>query len=152
MISVLITMSRVWIFAILAFSLATAQPQSSSVTGNWANPSGSVIQIYRCGAALCAKLIAISAHAPGHIDANNPNPALRNRPLCDMTIGTGFEPSGPDRAKGGKLYDPESGKTYTGTMTREGNKLKLRGYIGIPLFGRTETWTRAPDSVPICHL
>ena len=144
-------MGRVWIFAILAFSLLTAQAQDSGVLGNWANPSGSVIQIYRCGATLCAKLIAISADSPTRVDANNPDTALRNRPLCGLTIGKGFEPSGPDRAQGGKLYDPESGKTYTGTMTRDGNKLKLRGYVGIPLFGRTETWTRAPDSVPACH-
>lgn len=144
-------MGRVWIFVILAFSLLTAQAQNSGVLGNWANPSGSVIQIYRCGTALCAKLIAIRADAPGHVDANNPNPALRRRPLCGLTIGTGFEPSGPDRAEHGRLYDPESGKTYTGSMTRDGDKLKLRGYVGIPLFGRTETWTRAPDSLPACH-
>ena len=144
-------MSRVWIFVILAFSLVTAQAQNSGVTGNWANPSGSVIQIYRCGADLCAKIIAIRANAPGHVDANNPDPALRQRPLCNLTIGTGFRPSGPDRAQDGRLYDPESGKTYTGTMARDGNKLKLRGYVGIPLFGRTETWTRAPEPVPACH-
>lgn len=144
-------MGRVWIFAILALSLATAQAQNSGVLGNWANPSGSVIQIYRCGADLCAKLIFISPNEPGHLDAENPDPALRHRPLCGLKIGTGFQPSGPDHAQDGKLYDPKSGKTYTGSMTREGNKLKLRGYVGIPLFGRTETWTRAPDSVPACQ-
>lgn len=144
-------MSRMWPFAILAFALVTAQAQNSGVLGNWANPTGSVIQIYRCGANLCAKLIAIRADASTRVDTDNPDPALRHRPLCGLKIGTGFKPSGPDRAEGGRLYDPESGKTYTGSMTRDGNKLKLRGYVGIPLFGRTEVWTRAPDSVPACQ-
>ncbi len=143
-------MGRVWIFAILAFSLLTAQAQDVGVLGNWANPSGSVIQIYRCGADVCAKVIAISAKAPTRRDVDNPDPALRGRSLCGLDIGTGFELAGPDRAHGGRLYDPESGKTYTGVMAREGNLLKLRGYVGIPLFGRTETWTRAPDSIATC--
>jgi uncharacterized protein (DUF2147 family) len=140
-----------WIPALFIFSLATAQALNSSVLGNWANPSGSVIHIYRCGTNLCAKLIAISASAPTRVDANNPDPALRRRSLCGLEIGTGFQPAGPGRAQGGRLYDPKSGKTYTGSMTRDGNQLKLRGYVGVPLFGRTETWTRAPNTIAACR-
>jgi uncharacterized protein (DUF2147 family) len=41
------------------------------------------------------------------------------------------------------VYDPKSGKTYRGKMTFVSpNQLNLRGFIGIPLFGRTTTWTR----------
>lgn len=137
--------------AILTLSTARAQTRDGGVLGDWANPSGSVIQIYRCGADVCARLIAISADSPTRADVHNPDPAQRGRSLCGLKIGSGFELVGPDRAQGGKLYDPKSGKTYTGSMTREGNHLKLRGYVGIPLFGRTETWTRAPDSVAACH-
>lgn len=150
-------MARVWIPALLillgisTLSTATAQARNSGVLGNWANPSGSIIQIYRCGSDICAKLIFISASAPTHFDTENPDPALRGRSLCGLKIGTGFELAGPDRAQGGRLYDPKSGKIYSGSMTREGDKLKLRGYVGISLFGRTETWTRAPDSVATCH-
>jgi uncharacterized protein (DUF2147 family) len=36
-------------------------------------------------------------------------------------------------------------------MIRDGDKLKLRGYIGFELFGRTETWTRAPNDIVPCH-
>jgi uncharacterized protein (DUF2147 family) len=46
----------------------------------------------------------------------------------------------------GKLYDPKSGKEYKGRAKLEGeNKLVLRGYVLIPLFGRSETWTRAEE-------
>lgn len=144
-------MNRAWICVCVMFVFAVAQAQTDSLLGNWTNPGGSTIHIYQCGAKICANLIAISSTAPARVDADNPNPALRGRSLCGLRIGTDFELESPSKAQGGKLYDPESGKTYSGSMTREGDKLKLRGYVGIPLFGRTETWNRAPDNVPACH-
>ena len=144
-------MSRVLLSVFVMVLFATAHGQTNGILGNWTNPGGSTIHIYRCGSDICAKLIAISKDAPGRVDAENPDPALRGRPLCGLQIGKDFQPKGADRAQGGELYDPKSGKTYTGSMTREGDKLKLRGYVGIPLFGRTETWNRAPDNIAVCH-
>ena len=47
--------------------------------------------------------------------------------------------------KGGRTYDPENGKTYRSSMKLGGDgSLRVRGYIGIPLLGRTEIWVRAP--------
>jgi uncharacterized protein (DUF2147 family) len=44
---------------------------------------------------------------------------------------------------GGRVYDPKNGKSYQGKMTLVSpNRLNLRGYVGIPLFGRTTNWTR----------
>jgi uncharacterized protein (DUF2147 family) len=46
----------------------------------------------------------------------------------------------------GEIYDPKSGKTYSGTITLQGeNTLDLRGYVGLPIFGRTSVWTRKLD-------
>jgi uncharacterized protein (DUF2147 family) len=133
------------------FLLLLAQAQNDGVLGNWTNPTGSSIQIYRCGPSACARVIAIRKNAPGRVDFNNPNPALRKRSLCSLQIGTNFHLTDPNHAEDGQLYDPESGKTYRGSMTREGDKLMLRGYIGIRLFGRTEIWTRAPSNIAICR-
>jgi uncharacterized protein (DUF2147 family) len=137
--------------ALLILSLAAAQAQNDSILGNWRSPSGSIIQIYRCGANVCLKLIVIRKDAPSRVDGKNPNAALRTRPLCGLQVGSNFHLTNPGHAEGGQLYDPQSGKTYSGSMTRDGNQLKLRGYIGISLFGRTETWTRAPEDIPACH-
>ena len=50
------------------------------------------------------------------------------------------------RWAGGMIYDPNSGNTYKGTMRLvDRNTLKLRGYIGISLFGRSDTWTRVDN-------
>jgi uncharacterized protein (DUF2147 family) len=49
-----------------------------------------------------------------------------------------------DHWSGGEILDPETGKTYRATMklVDGGQKLVVRGYIGLPLFGRSQTWTR----------
>jgi uncharacterized protein (DUF2147 family) len=79
-------------------------------------------------------------------DDRNPDPALRNRPLQGLAIMKGFEYDGDGRWSGGKVYDPNSGKTYKCTLTQiDANTLKIRGYIGVSLFGRSETWTRDDD-------
>jgi len=79
---------------------------------------------------------------PRHDDLN-PDPKLRARPLDGLTIMSGFVYDGDGHWSGGRIYDPNSGKTYKCTLTQvDRDTLKLRGYIGISLFGRTDTWTR----------
>jgi len=80
---------------------------------------------------------------PPRYDDLNPDPELRDRPLDGMTIMSGFTFDGEDRWSGGTIYDPNSGKTYKCTLTQvDNNTLKMRGYIGLSLFGRSDTWTR----------
>lgn len=125
--------------------------QSSGVAGNWRDADGSVIRVAPCKDALCATLIAVTTTAPGKVDHNNPDRALRTRPLCGLVIGSGFHSESTDRATGGKLYDPSNGKTYSGTIASSGDTLNLRGFIGVSLFGRTEKWTRVTAPVESCR-
>jgi len=77
------------------------------------------------------------------IDEKNPDPALRDRPLIGLSLFAGFEYDGDGRWKGGTIYDPNSGKTYRCIVTIvDSDTLKVRGYVGVPLLGRTEIWTR----------
>lgn len=80
-------------------------------------------------------------------DRKNPEPKLRSRPIAGITIMMNFDYSGDKLWEGGRVYDPESGNTYRGKMSLTAtNRLELRGYVGVPLFGRTEVWTRqAPN-------
>ena len=79
-------------------------------------------------------------------DEKNPEPALRDRPLTGLDLFDGFSYDGDGRWTGGTIYDPNSGKTYRCIITWvDENTLKVRGYIGVPMLGRTETWTRVPD-------
>lgn len=76
------------------------------------------------------------------IDRENPDPALRGRAIEGLEIIRDFKFDGDRRWNDGEIYDPENGKTYSSKMwlTDEGT-LKVRGYVGISLFGRTTEWT-----------
>lgn len=76
-------------------------------------------------------------------DDRNPDPALRSRRLDGLTIMSGFEYAGNGHWRDGTVYDPNSGRTYRCTITMlDADTLRIRGYIGLSLFGRSETWTR----------
>lgn len=79
-------------------------------------------------------------------DEKNPNPALRDRRLIGLDIFAGFRYAGKGRWKGGTIYDPNSGKTYSCKVALiDVDTLEVRGYIGVSLLGRTETWKRRQD-------
>lgn len=69
--------------------------------------------------------------------------ANKNQPVLGMVILRGLRRSG-DEYIGGEILDPETGSVYRSKIKlAEGNsKLNVRGYIGIPLIGRTQTWIR----------
>lgn len=69
---------------------------------------------------------------------------LRNKPVIGMTILTGLRQDG-DSYENGKILDPESGNVYSSraSLDETGKKLEVRGYIGVSLIGRSQTWIRA---------
>ncbi len=76
------------------------------------------------------------------IDRENPDESLRSRPIQDLEIMSGFEYDGDNKYKKGKIYAPDEGKTYKCKLTiDEDGNLKVRGYIGMAMIGRTEIWT-----------
>lgn len=68
---------------------------------------------------------------------------LKDRPVVGMIILTGLRHSG-DAYTEGQILDPDSGKLYRCTvrLLDGGKMLNIRGYIGIPLLGRTQVWLR----------
>lgn len=135
---------------LLCLASLRLRAQSSGVMGDWRDPTGSVIHIGPCGAEVCLWITFLNPTAPSPNDIHNPDSGQRGRALCGLKIGSGFTLRGPDRAAGGTLYDPKTGKTYRGGMTAVGTKLELRGYAGIPLFGQSQTWTRSPEPQKAC--
>ncbi|MGZ5817839.1 MAG: DUF2147 domain-containing protein [Burkholderiaceae bacterium] len=67
----------------------------------------------------------------------------KDQPIIGMTILTGMKQDG-DEYNGGMILDPNNGKVYKSKMSliEDGKKLKLRGYIGVPILGRTQVWVR----------
>jgi uncharacterized protein (DUF2147 family) len=80
------------------------------------------------------------------VDDKNPDEKLRDRPVLGISLMRDFVYDEENVWAGGRVYDPESGNDYKGKIHLVDEKtLDLRGYVLIPLFGRTETWTRVLD-------
>jgi uncharacterized protein (DUF2147 family) len=134
---------------VLASAAALAAP-TQGVRGDWQTTTNSIVRIAPCGAKVCLTIVRLSSDAPETTDQQNPNAALRHRALCGLVVGYDFLQSDPNHLTDGRLYDPKTGHTYSGLITANGNTLNLHGYVGISLFGHSETWHRV-DSVPACH-
>ena len=74
------------------------------------------------------------------------NDERKDKPLVGMTLIKGVKQSDSDKGRwdGGEILDPNNGKTYKVRLTPNdgGKTLAVRGYIGAPLLGRTQTWVR----------
>lgn len=76
-------------------------------------------------------------------DLKNDDIKLRGRNLKDLVLLNNLIYDDGEYT-GGNIYDPKNGSTYKCYMVLEGNRLNIRGYIGISLIGRTSVWTRVP--------
>ena len=79
------------------------------------------------------------------LDGKNPDPSLRARPLCGLTIITGLRPLGDNRWGGGRFYNPDDGKTYNavGRLVSD-DLIVVRLFETILLFGQDKTLERVP--------
>jgi uncharacterized protein (DUF2147 family) len=69
--------------------------------------------------------------------------ALKNAPVVGMVILSGLKKDGAEYG-GGQIVDPESGKVYSSKirLSNDGKKLDVRGFMGVSLLGRSQTWER----------
>jgi uncharacterized protein (DUF2147 family) len=139
-------LSAVLLLLVLATSAADDMP---AIEGTWLSGDGDGWIAISVDGARLSGIVRGSPNADDDRpdkDEKNPDPALRNRPLTGLELFAGFSYDGGGRWSGGTIYDPNSGKTYRCIITWvDSGTLKVRGYVGVPMLGRTETWTRVPD-------
>jgi uncharacterized protein (DUF2147 family) len=130
---------------VLAMSSAAA---AADLEGVWlTEEKDAALTIATCGSHLCGRIIWLESARDRsgalRLDHNNPDPAKQAQRICGLVVISGLEPSGPDKWEG-YVYNPQDGKTYRGDITvLSDTALKLRAYVGLPIFGRSQTWTRA---------
>ena len=128
---------------------APAAAQGASPIGRWMTEGGkSHVEIFACGTLLCGRIVwlrePLFKDGKPKTDLNNPDQALKTRPIVGMQFLWNFTRSSePNVWESGRIYNPEDGDVYKATMTmRPDGKLALRGYVGISLLGRSQYWER----------
>lgn len=125
-------------------SLVMAQ-DADDVLGYWLTDDGAAkIEIYKENGKYNGKIVWLeepNENGKPKVDKENPEEELRSRPLMGLNLVSGFE-FDDDQWEDGEIYDPKEGKTYSCRMRLDGDELEVRGYIGMPMFGRTVVWTR----------
>lgn len=134
-------------FFLFSFNIYS-QNKADDIIGIWltGGKEPAKIQVYKSGKKFYGKIIWLknpTENGKQRMDANNPDKKKQGNPIVGLIILSDFKFDGDDEWRGGDIYDPENGKTYSCYMyLKNGNTLKVRGYVGLSLFGRTETWTR----------
>tara|TARA_B100001167_G_C16738089_1_gene289570 strand:- start:146 stop:607 length:462 start_codon:yes stop_codon:yes gene_type:complete len=153
-------MKLIGFFTIGFFSiLLSAMPsmaQSNDIEGLWLTQNErAAVKIEKCkdGQSLCGDIAWIIAGGM-QTDSQNEDESLRGRPLCGMQILYGFrQGKQANEWLDGKIYKADDGDVYNASVTQvDNNRLRLRGYVGMPLFGKTQMWTRVnPAEYPSCN-
>ena len=125
---------------------------ADDILGVWLNEDKDAhVEIYESGGKYFGKIIWLKEPireetGKPKLDRENEDESLRSRPVMGMLLLNEFSFDGDDEWEDGTIYDPKNGKTYKCYMEfeDEDNKdnLKVRGFIGFSLLGRTTYWTR----------
>jgi uncharacterized protein (DUF2147 family) len=149
------TLFFLFAIALLFIARPAHASERDSIVGSWnTEEHDAVIDIFKCGEKYCGRIRWIKEpnytaedkngkEGRPKVDDRNPNPKLRDRPLVGIEMMYDFAYAGRNIWKGGRIYNPENGKTYSGIITLiSNNTLHLRGFFIVSLLGRTTEWTR----------
>ena len=139
----------------LALALAAAaSAQATSPVGVWktiddtTKKEKSLVRIVESGGVYSGRVEKIvDPDAPKDAVCKDCTDDRKDKPIVGMTIIKNMKQSTDDKAvyEGGEILDPKDGKVYKSKMklVEGGSKLDVRGYVGVSLFGKTQTWIRA---------
>jgi uncharacterized protein (DUF2147 family) len=140
------------ILSIVMLNVAQAQtpvvPESDKILGVWEVGSGKArVKFTKYGNKFGGKIVWLkepnNPDGTKKVDKNNPDEANRTKPLLGFNNLLGFVYKGNSQYDEGVIYDPENGSTYNCVIELENeNTLNVRGFVGVQIFGRTDTWKR----------
>ena len=137
------------IVLVVVLLISTISINSQTIFGNWHSKNDdtgeidSVIEVYQKDGKAFAKIIEIKNPDRKTAVCDLCEGKNKDKPILGLNILTGLEKD-DDEWSGGKILDPRNGKIYKCYIKLEGNKkLKIRGYMGFALIGKTAYWERA---------
>lgn len=138
-----------FLVAIVLGVAGLASAQTMSPLGTWTNADKkATFEIFQCGSKLCGRIANLTVPndpdtGKPKTDTQNPDPKLRSRPRLGMVFMEDFKYDDDNKWDEGKIYDPETGKSYSCYMKMQNaNTMEVKGYIGFSLIGKSQTWTR----------
>jgi len=131
-----------------------AAAQSTSPAGIWrtvddaTKKDKSLVRISESGGVYTGKVEKfLDPETPKDVVCKDCSDERKDKPILGMTIIRNMKQSSDDKTlfEGGEILDPNNGKVYKSKMklVDNGTKLEVRGFVGISLLGRTQTWIRA---------
>ena len=136
------------VFTALILNGFTAADNADAILGVWKNGSGKGhIQIYKHNNRYYGKIVWLRdamdpATGKPKVDRKNEDPRKRNNPLIGLVMLKDFTYDDGEWTDG-HIYNPSDGKEYKAYMKMKDHRtLSVRGYVGISLLGKTDTWTR----------
>jgi uncharacterized protein (DUF2147 family) len=133
---------------VVLFAATPVGAQSPTPVGIWLHSNKRIqVEIAPGGARLCGKMVWFrwpnDAQGLPLVDLNNPDPALRTRPLLGLRILRGLRRAGKRAWENGRIYNPDDGTEYRAKMSIEDDgTLRVRAYVLLPILGKTLVWTR----------
>lgn len=144
-------MKKSVVFGLVVFFSIIFNAQGQTVLGKWktiddeTGEAKSIVEVYEKSGKIYAKVVEILRAEHKKDICTKCEGADKNKPILGMVIMNGLEKDGSEY-NGGTILDPQNGKKYKCYITLESpDKLKLRGYIGISIVGRTQYWTRVKN-------
>lgn len=136
------------ILTLIMFIALSFTANAQSILGKWktiddkTGKAKSIVEIYQHKGKIYAKIVEILDKKLKDVKCTKCSGKDKNKPLIGLVVIKGLKKSG-NEWKGGTILDPKSGKKYKCYITLESkNKLKVRGFIGFALIGRTQYWYR----------
>jgi uncharacterized protein (DUF2147 family) len=139
---------------VLGMSGLVSEAEASEIAGRWATSGfGSIVEFAPCEQApdtVCGRILWLweqnDAAGRPRTDTHNPDRSLRSRPLTGIEIVSGLRETQPGVWSDGSLYNPDDGRTYTGTIRLKGGTLELTG-CALRVFCQTQVWRKPEDVI-----
>ena len=141
--------------AVLAATFPTTAIAGENLDGFWIDSDGEVIlEIGACGDARCGRVAwlkqPLGPDGRPLTDYRNADHSLRTKPVCGLEVVSNFKKQ-PDGWGGGTVYVSDAGKSFSGyAQILSPTQVKVTGYIGLPIFGASEVWTKVSTPFKRC--
>lgn len=139
-----------------AIASVTAVQAGEKLDGFWMDSDGEVIlEFGPCGDSRCGKVAWLKKPlGPDGLllrDYRNADPNLKSRPVCGLEVVTGFKKQTDGAWGGGTVYVSDWGTSYSGfAEVLSPTSVKVTGYVGLPIFGASEVWTKVSSPFERC--